>query len=180
LWLLADHERNMIDHFDNDADTLLWNSMSWHSNIALQFLRNCFASKYNTDNQRKLLVQLEQQLHITTTNYRSIRRLSVEWNTNKIDTEAKQLVITRLLQALRYKAYRAEILPQLEKLAKLKRYELVNVCNPETGEEPNNKSIGNAISAKIIAKPQMTLLKKLAVAAAIGVGAALLTRPHKD
>ena len=170
LWVLSNYEKGN-SKFNNDADELLWHNMYYNSNTVIRFLKNCTNAKYNVNLQRSLLLQLEQQLHITTNNYRSLRRLCVEWNTGQIDTQAKQLVVTRLLQALRYKARRGEVLPQLEKLANLKHYELTNVCNPETGETNDHKDL------IIKPTPQMSLFKKLAIAAAaVGSTALLLSK----
>lgn len=183
LWVLANHEMMIHGHLPDEADDLLWHAMSWHTQTAARFLHNMASRRYDTQQQRQLLLSMERQLNITTTNYRSVRRLSVEWDTGRIDTEAKQLTITRLLQALRAKARGGEILPQLELLSKLKRYELINVCDPETGRGCDDpKADKTAAAPAVIARPTMSFLKKLATAAAIGAGAVLLSKSlrHKE
>lgn len=128
-----------------------------------KFLRNLAANKYDTDLAARLLMRLEQDLKISVSNYKSMRRIASDWDQDHVTTEAKSLVVTRMLQALRYKAVRGDILRPWEKMAKLRKLELTDVCDPETqkGCEPT--------PAK---KP--SLLKQLAVGAGLTVGAYLL------
>ena len=112
----------------------------------------------------QILTKMERQLNITTANYRSMRRLSAKWN--KLSHYEQQLVMTRLLMAFRIRARRSDLLPMLEKFAKIKRLELkTDLCNPETGEgcdDPDEASM-----------KANTLLKKLAVGGLLAGGAAL-------
>ena len=174
LHVLSNHETNRHIHLSNDVDDLLWHAMSWHSQTAIRFLQNVASRSYNINQQRQLLLSMERQLNITTSNYRSVRRLSVEWDTGNIDTESKQLAITRLLQALRAKAYSGEILPQLQRLSRIKKYEIANVCDPETGKGCNTNSAASVTN--LPSHPKMSFLQKLAAAAVIGAGAALINK----
>lgn len=80
------------------------------------------------------LIHMEKDLRITTTNYISIRVLVTQW-TNGIEHNDKKLVVTRLLQALRARCPRSDLLPYLTDLAHRFDLELKNVHNPETGED---------------------------------------------
>lgn len=71
--------------------------------------------------ERRFLLSLESGLRIRNANYRSIRRLTMDWG--KETDSVKRLVMTRMLQIFRAKARRAEILPILEKVSKLERME---------------------------------------------------------
>src|SRR5690606_22641112 len=72
---------------------------------------------------------LENSLNIDRSDYKSIRRLVTEWQ--NITDQARSLAVTRLLLAFRAKARRSELLPVLEKLAKIKKYEIKGAKNPE-------------------------------------------------
>jgi hypothetical protein len=139
---------------------LLWSEVNFNPNTVRMFLQNIAAKKYNIGAQKRLLLQIEHQLHITVSNYRSVRRIAVEWNTPQIGTEAQKLAVTRLLQALRAKARRGDILAHLEKISQKNRFELYGVCDQETGS--------NCDTAKPAPKQGMGFLKSLALGALAG------------
>jgi hypothetical protein len=122
-----------------------------------QFLQNIKRSHYDTQLARRLLLLFERQLDITISNYRSVRRISSDWNETHVTREAKSLAITRLIQALTTRAPSGDILPELKKLAESHNLLLKNVCNPETGENCGTVA------------PKMGLLKQLAIATGIGL-----------
>lgn len=80
---------------------------------------------------RRALLEIQDDMAINIENYKSMRILSSQWTSRT--KQEKQLVITRLLQALRARALQSELLPELERLAKKHGLELKNVNNPETG-----------------------------------------------
>jgi hypothetical protein len=139
---------------------LLWSEIKFNPNTIRMFLQNIAAKKYNIDAQKRLLLQIENQLHITVSNYRSVRRIAVDWNTPQISAEAQRLAITRILQALRYKARRGDLLPHLEKISRKNRFELFGVCDPETGS--------NCDAAEPAPQQGMGFLKSLALGALAG------------
>lgn len=134
----------------------------------MRFLRNLIAVKYDTELSARLLLKFEQDLKISISNYKSMRRIASDWDQAHVTTEAKSLVVTRMLQALRHKAARGDILKHMEQFGRESRLELQQVCDPETqkGCEPAK---GPATSDK---KP--SLMKQLAIGAGLGVGAYLL------
>lgn len=144
------------------ASNTFLNGLKLNSYAVRRFLMNIAKPRYDIESQKQILFQLETQLNITVSNYRSLRRLAVEWNTREIDTEAQKLTITRLLQALRTKASRGDVLPWLEKVSKRNRYELINVCNPETGKNCDTQQTSQSSS------PNWELLKTLAAGALTG------------
>jgi hypothetical protein len=139
---------------------LLWSEVKFNPNTIRSFLQNISAKNYNIDEQKRLLLQIEHQLHITVSNYRSVRRIAAEWNTPHIGTEAQKLAITRLLQALRAKAKRGDLLPHLEKISQKNRFELFGVCDPETGHKCDD--------VDHVPKNGMGFLKSLALGALAG------------
>lgn len=97
----------------------------------------------NKSKDHRFLLYLENGLNIKTPAYKAIRRLVEEWDT--LNTTQKELSITRLLQAMRAKAKKSELLPWLEQYAKKRKLELTNVANPEeeTSIGINNYKSGN-------------------------------------
>lgn len=154
---------------NQDANDVLWDEVRFNPTTVKQFLSNVASAKYNSDAQKRLLFQIENQLYVTVSNYRSMRRIAVEWNGPLISAESQKLVITRMLQALRAKARRGDILPSLEKVSSRNRYELKKVCNPETGEgcDANEKSSGTprTATAEKPPKERIGLLKSIAIGA---------------
>jgi|TARA_Y100000310_G_scaffold316419_1_gene368129 hypothetical protein len=68
----------------------------------------------------QFLFRLERQLKVDNSQYKSARRLSSDWGNLKHGQ--KTLVLTRLIQALRARAFRSELMPVLMKLVKEKKY----------------------------------------------------------
>jgi hypothetical protein len=163
LNMISDPTGNSSDQLaGGPKNELLWSEIRFNPNTIRVFLQNMAAKKYNIDAQKRLLFQIENQLHVTVSNYRSIRRIAVEWNTPQISAEAQKLSITRLLQAIRFKARRGDILPQLEKISQKNRFELFGVCDPETG---SNCDVSDAAP---VPKQGMGFLKSLALGALAG------------
>lgn len=148
---------------NRDANDVLWEELNFNSNTVKRFLDNIVNKKYDAATQKNLLFQIENQLHITVSNYRSMRRIAVEWSGNEIDTVGQRMVITRLLQAFRARARRGDLLPWLERLSQTKHYELKSVCDPETGE-----GCGEHAVTPPQHKSNMSLLKTLALGALAG------------
>lgn len=118
---------------DQTKNQILWHTVRLNPTMIRTFLTNIAALHYDNDDQKRLLFAIENQLHITTSNYRSMRRIAVDWDSAEVSSQMKKLTVTRMLQALRAKARRGDILPTLEKLAGHRKYEMLNVCDPETG-----------------------------------------------
>ena len=144
-----------------DANDVFWNEMNFNPMLARQFLSNLASAKYNHTQQKRILFQLESQLHISVLNYRSMRRIAADWDSHEVTKAAQKLVVTRMLQALRAKARRGDLLPWLEQLGSYRKYELFGVCNPETGD-------GCETAVEQPARPGMSMLKTLALGAAAG------------
>jgi hypothetical protein len=73
--------------------------------------------------------QLERDLNIQDSNYKSIRRIVVNWE--KSTKSQKSLVITRLLQYYRTNAIRSELYQAIKQLAKEEGYEIRGAKNAE-------------------------------------------------
>jgi hypothetical protein len=164
LHMMSDQDGGMSSALQNqNLNELFWKNVKVNQSQIRKFLINIASGEYNEREQSRLLLQIETQLHITVPNYRSIRRISADWNSPKVSSEMRKLALTRLLQALRSKARRGDILLELEKLAKHRRYELFNVCDPETGKGCSDDQVPAQAGSK-----SMGLLKALALGALAG------------
>lgn len=130
----------------HEANELFWPTLSFSPALTRQLLADISKrGAYDTKTARRILLKLEQQLHIGNSNYKSMRRLAGEWDSGDLDTHQKQLVVTRMLQALRTRSRQGDLLHQLEMLAGSQNLELKNAANPETGE-PAKGGIGSDAS----------------------------------
>lgn len=85
-------------------------------------------SRYATS----VFTRLDTMLGNRNASMSAIRRLLLEWE--ELSLRERRLSVTRLLQFMRAKCPKSDLLPELEKAARRGRYEMVDVCNPETGE----------------------------------------------
>ena len=134
---------------DDAENEILSNKMS--PNFAL-FRRYLMFMKYDRLNEamvRKMLLQMQRDLAINNQNYKSMRILISQWK--NISFNNKQLAMTRLLLALRHRAIRSDLLPELEKLARRKKLEIKVATNPETGKSVKQKSVGAPWWVKAVA-----------------------------
>ena len=151
---------------NEQASQLLLNEIYVDPHLMEMFLHNLQHVTFNTELSGRLLLQMERDLHVMTSNYKSMRRILTDWQEDHVTTEAKSLVMTRLLQALRAKARTGDIIHKVEDLAKSRRWEIHHACDPETGK---NCGVSSHTHAH---KP--SLIKQLAIGAGVGVGAFLL------
>lgn len=152
---------------DSDASQLLLHEIHVSTDVVNRFLRNIQQVNFDPELSGRLLMQLERGLKIQTSNYKSMRRILSDWHLDHVDTEAKRLVMTRLLQALRAKAVSGDVISKVESLSKSRKWEITHACDPETGRNCD------VITASVPAK-KPSLIKQLAIGAGLGVGAFLL------
>jgi len=164
LHILADQKGPTAKRLANsEANDLFWPSISFSQPTVRQILGEIGQrGAYDGANARRLLLKLEQQLHITNSNYKSMRRLIGEWNSGDLDTHQKQLVVTRMLQALRARARQGDLLQRLELLASRHNLELSDVCDAESGRDCKPSAGGGLISNNT-----KSVIKGLAVAGGI-------------
>lgn len=141
LTLLIGHNDHMKQYMaDHDSNEVLRHRLNVDANDIARLLVSLRKPTLNDGWEKRMLYQLEKDLHIDVSNYRSCRRLAVDWM--ELKKHEKQLVITRLLQAFRARFRKSELLPYLEQLAKEEKLEMPNAGNAETGE-PAPKKEGN-------------------------------------
>lgn len=99
----------------------------------VKWLRRLQTGREELSMTRRLFMSLDGQLKIQDSRMKAIRRLVQNWDSTTLSR--KQLSMTSLLQILRFRSRRSDLLVELEKLADTMKLELKNVANPETGEE---------------------------------------------
>jgi hypothetical protein len=181
LNVLRDHDSLIGKALSHpDTNELFWKEVHFSGSTARQLLSQIANSHYDGTLAKRLLMQLEQQFHITNTNYRSVRRLAGEWDTGHLDTEQKKLTVTRLLQAVRAKARRGDLLASLEHVANSNNYELTNVCDPETGKNCGISYVPGPVAAVKKQSSNFGFIKNLAVVAGIAAADHLLRKAAKS
>lgn len=118
---------------------------------------------------RKLFFRLDRLLEIKEASMRAIRRLVTEWP--DLDKREKRLAVTRLLQMLRTRFPRSELLPVLSHAARVKDWEINDVCDPETGDNCPVERPKRGYKDPLKAEKKPTSF--LASLAGLGAGAAL-------
>lgn len=165
LNILMAKQRGWTDHLKNPhASDVFLQDVHVDPQIVKQLLHNMARPGFDPELGGRLLLLMERDLRIQVSNYRSMRRITSDWHHHHVTTEAKSLVMTRLLQAMRHKAFSGDLLPQLKKLAQEQKLEITQACDPETGK--------NCDITTPTQKP--SLIKQIAVGAGLGVGAYLL------
>jgi hypothetical protein len=92
-----------------------------------------------------MFMKLERALKIQETNYKSIRRLGVDWA--KLNPSQRRLVNTRLLQFYKTKAIRSELYQPLKQYSKANNYILANVSNAEKASVAKKIAVRTAAAA---------------------------------
>ena len=126
-----------------------------------KFLNLVKIGRHDQSFERRFLLELERNLMIQNSYYRSLRRLASTWD--KQPESTKKLVMTRLLQIMRTKARRSELLPMIEYVSKKDKLE-DRTLEPIQGEGPE------WAAEKPVKSKKMGFLGGLAAA---GVGTAL-------
>lgn len=92
---------------------------------------------------RRLFLRMERLLFIKDSSMKAVRRLVMDWP--QLNNQQKRLSCTRLLQMLRARAQKADLLPMISDAARQNNWEMMGVCDKETGDdcdapaEPINK-----------------------------------------
>ena len=100
--------------------------------VLIRWLSDMASNTIRTPQHRALFTRLDFNFKLANASIRAIRRLVMDWT--DITPREHQLVMTRLLQLMRIRCPRSELLPELSKMARSYGLELHNVCNPETGD----------------------------------------------
>lgn len=169
----AESARKLLKN--QEASNLLIDRIKINMQFTRKYLRLVLAGKTDESFERRFFLMMEKDLNITTGYYKAIRRLVMTWP--KQPRSSRKLVVTRLLQIMRTKGRRSEMMTILEWFSKQKNLEDTSL-QPLDGEGPGQK-----IKTAPEKKKGMSFLKKLALAGAVGAAGAYggykLTRRNK-
>lgn len=143
--------------------------------LLVRWLRDMSTGNLKEAQHRALFVKLDFNFRTKNNSIRAIRRLVLDWN--KLDRREHQLAMTRLLQFMRTRASRGEILGNLQKMAKEYDLEMKGVCNPETGSGCDMPTQDHSDSAS--KEPKKKKGGGWAGLAGLAIGAAINTAMHK-
>jgi hypothetical protein len=101
----------------------------------LRWLRALRNDPNDTTETRRLFLKLDSLLHNSDSSLKALRRLIQDWP--QLSRDEQQVTMTRLLQIMRARVYRAECLPHLNRAARAHKLELSDVCDLETGDGCN-------------------------------------------
>lgn len=121
------------------------------ANAFINYLRRVSRDTVTYSMSNRYIFQLEKDLHIQNMSYRALRRMAVDWQ--RMTHQQKAMATTRLLQAWRANAFRAEILPYLQALGQKQNLILKGVSNAEKGETKKDKKHPKSRSLGYISPP---------------------------
>lgn len=152
-WAIHLIHNQMIDKLNpkfTKANEVEMNRISLPMNIIIPWVKNSIKGVSTSMETFRLLKTLEQSLHITEPDYRTLLAAATHWA--KLTEAQRAIVCTRLLQALKKYARMSELYPEFEQFVKDKKYLIKNVVDPE---QPVSK---------------MGMLKSLVVHGVVGAG----------
>ena len=132
---------------DQEASKLFLAGLRLNETQLKTWLRITAKGQANKNFDAQFLFRLEKQLKVDNSQYKSARRLASDWVNLKHGQ--KTLVITRIIQALRARAVRSELMPVMIKLAKEKKYVPVKPVKDMEKAQPVNTKGGMSSRSKI-------------------------------
>lgn len=147
---------------DQEASQVFIKRLKLNLPYLRKYLRMVSSGKMDESFERRFFIMMEKDLKITNNYYRSIRRLVSSWS--KQSRSTRKLVMTRLLQIMRTKSRRSEMMGLIEWLSKQENLE----------DKDLNSLEGEGIGQKVETPPKkgMGFLKGLALGVAgAGLGA---------
>ena len=157
IFTLFGKNKSAVTLKDPEASEMLMKRMSFDETLTKQWLRDVVRGIDRSNRDRRFLLNLERKLAIDNTSYKAIRRLASEWTT--LSKSQRRLITTRLLQALRVRARKSELLRIIEAMARSSDLEIKGANNAELDKN------GNPIEDK-----RSKALKRAAAAAGITLG----------
>lgn len=140
LHVIQSGDADMIDGGPSD-DTLLTRIQFPEQRIKA-YLLQMQANRLSPAIARSTLQHVERKFMISTSAYRSVRRLAQDWP--RLNETQKALVVTRLLQFYRTHARRSELFTFLQDYARTKKLEIRNAHN---AEKPVSKTAASVAAA---------------------------------
>ena len=100
--------------------------------LLVRWLREMDHDHIQDNTHRALFTRLDFNFKITNSSIRAVRRLVMDWD--NLDQYERQLATTRLLQLMRSRAQKGELLVALRHMANENDLEMDDVCDLETGD----------------------------------------------
>jgi len=97
--------------FATDKDKIAASRLSPNRSDIIRYLEHIGSSKSNPDFEKRMLLRFEKQFNIQNSLLKSMRRLAADWD--NLNQNQKALVVTRMSQYMRKKAFRSELTPAL-------------------------------------------------------------------
>lgn len=143
---------------DQEASQVFLERIKLNLPMLRRYLKMILAGKIDEGYERRFFLMMEKDLKITDNYYRAIRRLVSSWSRQSRST--RKVTMTRLLQVMRSKGRKSEMMGIIEWMSKKENLEDKSL-DPLEGE-----GLGQKIEAP--AKKSTGFLKKLAIGAAAG------------
>ncbi len=136
-----------------------------------QWLKD-IARHHEPTTHRALFARMDSDFKIHNSSIRAVRRMAMDWR--HLDQQERQLTMTRLLQLLKNRAPRSELLSKLQAMASYHHLEIRSACDKDTGICGPEEALNKVADKK---KNKGSLLTALAIAA---TGIAVSNALHKD
>jgi hypothetical protein len=140
--------------------------------LLVKWLREMSGGRVFAPTHRSLFSRLDFNFKINTSSIRAVRRMAMDWDS--LENHDKRLTMTRLLQLLKNRAPKCELLTELHKVADTHDLEIDGVCDRESGE--GCQSAADVLRASTKDKPSKTgkfLVALAGIAAGVAVSNAL-------
>lgn len=158
---LTDDSENLGD--DNDADYYR-DGIGIYPTMIFNWISRAGMNNEKEADTKRLFSKMDQMFRIRNGSMRAIRRLVQDWD--DLSLHDKKLAMTRLLQFMRARCPKSDLLAQLTKLSASNKLELHGVNNPEALEGPR--------------KPKGSFLLSLGAGVAGGIIGAALARKMRE
>ncbi len=153
---------------DQAASDTFKRRMGFGEAALAKWLREMTSGNIHNMDHRTLFTRLDSNFKISNSSIRAVRRMVMDWD--HIDGHDRRLTMTRLLQLIKARAPKSEIMNDLRQLASRHSLEIVGACDKDTGEgcagdyEPHDGKMSKSTS---------TLVALAGIAAGLAVSNAL-------
>lgn len=144
--LFSDKAAKTVKYKDDEDSRHYINSITFNMPTLRTFINQAIRGDQNIEFDRRFLLYAENQLKISNGTLSAIRRLCGEWELE--DESDHILVFTRLIQFLRSKAKKTDIVPILEKISKKTGLEDKDIDNRQQQQPQQPKKTNQADAGK--------------------------------
>lgn len=160
---------NEYELADKDSSKKFMATFPMGEAVLIRWLREMAAGRVTLATHRALFIKMDFNFKIRNTSIRAIRRIVMDWTT--VGNHERKLATTRLLQFMRSRAPRSELLQKIMEASKKYGLEMKDVCDMETGEGCSDNSPTSA--------PKEKKGGLMATLVGLGIGAGLSNALHR-